>query len=43
MFDCVIDVFGNVLLSLFLVMVLMSIKLWELVGLVGLMLIILVV
>ena len=43
MFDRAIDVFGNASLSLFLAMALMSIKLWELAGLAGPMLIILVV
>ena len=42
-FDRAIDVFGNASLSLFLAMALMSIKLWELAGLAGPMLIILVV
>ena len=43
MFDRAIDVFGNASLSLFLAMALMSIKLWELAGLAGPMLIILLV
>ncbi len=43
MFDRAIDVFGNASLSLFLAMALMSIKLWELSGLAGPMLIILLV
>lgn len=43
MFDRAIDIFGNASLSLFLAMALMSIKLWELAGLAGPMLIILVV
>ncbi|AKO45785.1 sodium/glutamate symporter [[Haemophilus] ducreyi] len=43
MFDRAIDVFGNASLSMFLAMALMSIKLWELTGLAGPMLIILVV
>lgn len=43
MFDRAIDVFGNASLSLFLAMALMSIKLWELAGLAGPMLIILTV
>ena len=43
MFDRAIDVFGNASLSLFLAMALMNIKLWELAGLAGPMLIILVV
>ena len=43
MFDRAIDVFGNASLSLFLAMALMSIKLWELAGLAGPMLIILII
>lgn len=43
MFDRAIDVFGNASLSLFLAMALMSIKLWELAGLAGPMLIILLI
>ncbi|OOS00330.1 sodium/glutamate symporter [Haemophilus paracuniculus] len=43
MFDRAIDVFGNASLSLFLAIALMSIKLWELSGLAGSMLIILIV
>lgn len=43
MFDRAIDVFGNASLSLFLAIALMSIKLWELAGLAGSMLIILLV
>lgn len=43
MFDRAIDVFGNASLSLFLAMALMSIKLWELSGLAGPMLIILII
>lgn len=43
MFDRAIDIFGNASLSLFLAMALMSIKLWELAGLAGPMLIILVI
>lgn len=43
MFDRAIDVFGNASLSLFLAIALMNIKLWELSGLAGSMLIILVV
>lgn len=42
MFDRAIDVFGNASLSLFLAIALMSIKLWELSGLAGSMLIILI-
>lgn len=41
MFDRAIDVFGNASLSLFLAIALMSIKLWELSGLAGSMLVIL--
>ncbi|MBF0785811.1 sodium/glutamate symporter [Muribacter muris] len=41
MFDRAIDVFGNASLSLFLAIALMSIKLWQLAGLAGSMLIIL--
>lgn len=43
MFDRAIDIFGNASLSLFLAMALMSIKLWELSGLAGPMLIILLI
>ncbi|MDH2997480.1 sodium/glutamate symporter [Pasteurellaceae bacterium LFhippo2] len=43
MFDRAIDIFGNASLSLFLAIALMSIKLWELAGLAGSMLIILLV
>lgn len=43
MFDRAIDVFGNASLSLFLAMALMSLKLWELAGLAGPMIIILLV
>ncbi len=43
MFDRAIDVFGNASLSLFLAIALMSIKLWELAGLAGSMLLILIV
>lgn len=43
MFDRAIDVFGNASLSLFLAMALMSLKLWELAGLAGPMMIILAV
>ncbi|MCK3656339.1 sodium/glutamate symporter [Pasteurellaceae bacterium Macca] len=43
MFDRAIDVFGNASLSLFLAIALMNIKLWDLVGLAGPMLIILTV
>ena len=43
MFDRAIDIFGNASLSLFLAIALMDIKLWELSGLAGPMLIILLV
>lgn len=43
MFDRAIDVFGNAALSLFLAMALLSLKLWELAGLAGPVLIILAV
>lgn len=43
MFDRAIDVFGNAALSLFLAMALLSLKLWELAGLGGPILIILVI
>ena len=43
MFDRAIDVFGNAALSLFLAMALLSLKLWELTGLAGPVLIILAV
>ena len=43
MFDRAIDVFGNAALSLFLAMALMSMKLWQLAGMAGPMMIILLV
>ena len=43
MFDRAIDVFGNASLSLFLAMALMSMKLWQLAGMAGPMMIILLV
>lgn len=43
MFDRAIDVFGNASLSLFLAIALMSLKLWELAGLAGPMIVILLV
>lgn len=43
MFDRAIDVFGNAALSLFLAMALMSMKLWQLAGLAGPMIIILLI